>query len=186
MTKLKLDRVLGVSVLVATLGAHAAWAAGPAAAGLERLKSLAGRWEGTTADGKAATLELELIAGGTVVMERFAMDGLGHEKPSQSMYTMYHLDEEDLMLVHYCVSNNQPQMRANLSADEPDVLRFEFVGSTNMPDPDAGHMYKAMIRFVDDRHITTEWSYRQNSKEAYSIPVTYERVQRSGESQEAP
>ena len=105
------------------------------------------------------------------------MDGLGLDDPSRSMYTMYHLDEEDLVLVHYCVSNNQPRMRALPAGEDSDELRFEFVDSTNFPDPDAGHMYKARIRFVDERHITTEWTYRQDGKDAYSVAVNYERAE---------
>lgn len=148
----------------------------PAAEAFARLKSLQGTWKGVTADERAATLEVSITAGGNTVMERFAMDGMGHENPEQSMLTLYHLDGQDLMLTHYCVSNNQPRMRADLSSGEPDVFRFELFDATNLTNPDAGHMYKAKIHLVDESHLTTEWTYREKGVDAYSVPVTYERV----------
>lgn len=148
----------------------------PAAAAFERLKSLAGTWKGVTADDRAATLEVAIIAGGHTVMESYAMDGLGHDKPENRMYTLYHLDGEDLMLTHYCVSNNQPRMRADLSGKDSDVLRFQLYDATNLTDPNAGHMYKATIHLVDADHLTTEWTYREQGADAYSVPVTYQRA----------
>ncbi len=148
----------------------------PAAAAFARLKSLAGTWKGVTADDRAATLEVSLIAGGHTVMESYAMDGLGHDKPENQMYTLYHLDGDDLMLTHYCVSNNQPRMRADLSGTDPDVLKFELFDATNLSDPNAGHMYKATIHMVDADHLTTEWTFREKGADAYSVPVTYERA----------
>src|SRR5271163_190647 len=56
---------------------------GPAA--YARLKTLAGEWEANTADGKAH-LKLELIAGGTALVERETAEKM------PAMETVYYLD----------------------------------------------------------------------------------------------
>lgn len=153
---------------VATAGTES-----PATAWLGRLKALEGEWKGTTAKGKPATLSYKTIAGGTTVMEVFTF---GEGQGAMSMYTMYHLDGDQLMLTHYCVSNNQPRMRAQLSSEEPNVLRFSFLDATNLAKPEDGHMYKAVLRILDDSHIANEWTYRKDGKDAFTEAVRYERV----------
>jgi hypothetical protein len=142
----------------------------PGAAGLTKLKSLAGEWKGKTAKGKDVTLSYRPIAGGTAVMEVFS-----YGQDATSMYTVYHLDGDKLMLTHYCISNNQPRMRAQPSED-PNILRFEFLDATNLARPEDGHMRRAMIRFVDDRHIVNEWTYRKDGKDSFTEAIQWERV----------
>jgi hypothetical protein len=145
----------------------------PAVSWLTRLKALEGEWKGTTPGGKPVRLSYKSIAGGTAVMEVFSYgDGPG----AKSMYTIYHLDGDHLMLTHYCVSNNQPRMRAELPSKEQDVLRFSFVDATNLNDPKAGHMHRAMLRVVDEDHIANEWTYRKDSKDVFSEGAAYERM----------
>jgi len=159
---------------VAVVLALPVWAGeteGPAA--FKRLKSLEGEWKGKTAKGKPATLSYKVIAGGHTVMEVFSF---GETAGPQSMYTLYHLDGDQLVLTHYCISNNQPRMRAQFPLEDPNVLRFAFLDSTNLKDPAAGHMHKAMLRFIDADHIANEWTYRQGGKDAYAEAVQYERV----------
>src|SRR5262245_8158374 len=97
----------------------------PAAAAFEKLKTLAGEWRGKSGQGAATSLAYQVTSGGTAVLETFAF-----VKSGMSMTTVYYLDGDRLMLTHYCVSNNQPRMRAEPTAAEPDVLRFDFVDAT--------------------------------------------------------
>jgi hypothetical protein len=147
----------------------------PAAAALAKLKSLAGEWRGENPKGQKTTLSYRTIAGGTAVLEEFRFAG-----SEQSMLTIYHLDGERLMLTHYCISNNQPRMRAELPASEPDVLRFVFLDATNLASPGDGHMHRAMIRFIDENHIANEWTFSQGGKDQFSEGARYERVSRGG------
>ncbi|HET9225022.1 MAG TPA: hypothetical protein VFR31_00020 [Thermoanaerobaculia bacterium] len=145
----------------------------PAASWLKRLKSLEGEWKGTTPAGKPVKLSYKSIAGGSAVMEVFSFA----DKPdSISMYTIYHLDGEQLMLTHYCVSNNQPRMRAELPGSDPNVVRFAFVDATNLPKPEAGHMNRAMLKVIDENHIANEWTYKKDGKDAFTEGAQYERV----------
>lgn len=141
-----------------------------AADAFEKLKSLAGEWHGTDSHGKPATLVIKVVAGGNTVMEEYRTGSA-----EKGMFTMYHLDGDRLMLTHYCISNNQPRMRADLSGD-PNVLRFEFFDSTNLQDPQAGHMRRATIRLIDQHHIANQWAYFQNGKEAFDEEIAWERA----------
>lgn len=167
---------LVTAVLLLAPAARAGEAAGDAAGGtataraFERLKSLAGQWHGQTGTGQAATLTYTVIAGGHTVMEEYRAGAA-----EQAMYTLYHLDGDRLMLTHYCVSNNQPRMQADLSG-APDELRFAFFDATNLSDPNDGHMHRAMIRFHDDDHISNTWTFRAKGEDAFSETTDWERV----------
>ena len=87
-------------------------------------------------------------------------EGSDHE-----MVTVYHRDGADLMLTHYCAAGNQPRMKAAAGGD-PDLLRFEFAGATNMDSAKAMHMHEAVIRFVDADHIESVWTSYQDGKPA--------------------
>lgn len=144
--------------------------AAKARAAFERLKSLAGEWQGETGRGKPATLTYEVIAGGHTVMEEYRAGAA-----EQSMYTLYHLDGDRLMLTHYCVSNNQPRMEADLSG-APGEIRFEFFDATNLDDPNEGHMRRARIRFHDDDHISNAWTFRSKGEDAFTEATDWTRV----------
>jgi len=141
-----------------------------AGAAFERLKSLAGEWRGQTSAGKPATLTYTVIAGGHTVMEEYRAGSA-----EQAMYTLYHLDGDQMMLTHYCVSNNQPRMRADLSG-APDEIRFAFFDATNLADPNDGHMHRATIRFHDDDHISNAWTFRTKGEDAFTEFTDWERV----------
>jgi hypothetical protein len=135
----------------------------------ERIKALAGTWVGKTPEGKPTTLKIQVIAGGHTVMEEYSESG------HNGMFTMYHLDGDHLMLTHYCVSNNQPRMRAVLNPAEPDTIRFKFLDGTNLQDPNAGHMVEAAYFFKDANHMSNLWSYRMNQQPAFARETAWER-----------
>jgi hypothetical protein len=113
-----------------------------------------------------------LVAGGTCLQETFRFEG----DDNHTMITMYHLDGDNLMLTHYCVANNQPRMRAeNISADLKEIA-FTFVDATNLPDPNAGHMYKAVFNFYDDGRFDSAWTFRKDGKDSFTESESYERV----------
>lgn len=144
-------------------GAFAGDAADPgttAAAAFERLKDMAGTWEGAAegegeaeeGSGQAVTHVFEVSANGTVVMETM-MPGTDHE-----MINMYHLDGEDLVLTHYCAGGNQPTMRLDREASTADVLKFDFAGGTNLNPESDSHIHEAKIVFADGGKVESNWT----------------------------
>lgn len=157
-----------VAAALATAGptaAAAGTAAGTAAgdaSGFERLKSLAGEWEGKNREGQPARATYEVTANGSAVVETLSAGEM------HSMITVYHRDGDRLMMTHYCGAGNQPRMRSEKAA-EPGVLRFAFVDATNLPGPDAGHMHRLALRFPDPGHLRQEWTWTEKGQEKTEV-----------------
>jgi hypothetical protein len=155
-----------------------ALAIGPARAGdngtaaFEQLKSLAGHWETGKSNTEKATLDLELTAGGTAVIERAHVTNGGKEV---EMITLYYLDAGQLKMTHYCMAGNQPTMHGNYAPDTK-TLTFEFEGATNLKSPNDGHMHHAVYTFIDNDHFRTTWTFRKDQKDAFTEDVTYVRA----------
>jgi len=140
----------------------AAHAAGPnpqnqidAKAAYARLGTLAGDWEADTSMGKVR-VSYELIAGGSALVERDTME---HMPP---METVYYLDGNRLLLTHYCMLGNQPRLEARAYDAKAGSLAFGFLDATNLASPAASHMHNATLRFVDDKHLKSDWELFEN------------------------
>jgi len=130
------------------------------APGFERLKSLVGEWRGRGGEGKLVEVAYSLTAGNTAVMETLRMaDGL-------SMVTIYHLNNEKLMMTHYCILNNQPRMQA--SGDDKS-LTFSLFDVTNLSSPNAPHMRKLILSFPDKDHLKHEWTLRASGQDKTDV-----------------
>jgi hypothetical protein len=151
--------VLSCVMAAAATGGFAAAGAGsgPALQGMERLKSLAGTWEGKGPESMPITVTFTTTAEGSAVMEHLSV---GH------MITMYHQDGDQLMLTHYCAGNNQPRMRAAGLSGDGKKIQFAFHDITNLSAPDASHMKGLTIEFLDADHISEEWTHGGAGAEA--------------------
>lgn len=121
---------------------------------LEKIKGLAGRWEGTTFRERegtsAAVVTYEVTAAGSAVIERL-FPGTPRE-----MTTVYHDDSSGrLVATHYCNAANQPRLRLMESNGE----RLYFVLS---PDADIkveleGHAHELTLLVGADGSLTHDW-----------------------------
>ena len=127
---------------------------------LDPIKKLAGDWielkDGKPTGNVIATYRV--TAGGSAV-EEVLFAGTPHE-----MVTVYHLDGDDLVLTHYCVTGNQPRMKAEKQTD-PARLVFNCVGGTNMKSENDGHMHHATLVFKDENHLQSEWLEYKDGKQ---------------------
>jgi hypothetical protein len=95
----------------------------------DKLKTLAGSWEGhmTTVpphaeiEGKLMQVTLRVTSMGNALMHE--MTGPG--RPDDPI-TMLYLDGDRLMLTHYCDAGNRPRMTGTMSPDSKSV-EFEFL-----------------------------------------------------------
>jgi hypothetical protein len=134
----------------------------------ERMKSLVGEWKGTSADKMPSTVTYTLVSDNSALMERLAMSG------ESEMVTMYHPDGDRLMLTHYCSAHNQPRMLSQAVAPGSKSITFDFLDITNLSAPDAGHMKKLVVTFVDEDHFTQEWTWREKGKEN-TVVIQFEK-----------
>jgi hypothetical protein len=125
----------------------------------DKIKSLAGNWEGKATEGNPVHINYKLVSGGTAVMESIL------EKSEAQMITVYYLDGDQLMLTHCCMANNQPRMWADASTSTPAAIRFSFVDATNLSGPDDGRMHAHSIEWKDADHVTQHWTWRQKGEE---------------------
>ena len=142
-------------VLLAT----AAFAQSDAQKSFDQLKTLAGSWEGhvTTLplqpdiEGSLTQVSLRVTSMGNALLHE--MKGAG--RPDDPI-TMVYLDENRLLLTHYCDAGNRPRMTGKISPDGKTV-EFTFLdvaGSTQY-----GHMDHAVFTVIDANHHTEEWTY---------------------------
>ena len=125
-----------------------------AKASFENLKSLAGQWDAKDPSGKQQTITWKVVSGGSVLMESMQ---------EESMVTMYHVDNNRLLLTHYCAAQNQPRMQATVS-DGGKTFTFDFIDATNLASPNDGHMRKLVLTIQDKDHFTEQWFFAQKGK----------------------
>ena len=132
----------------------------PAATAFQKLKSLAGQWEGKDTDGKPAKTNFEVVVAGTAVLETLSMSGM------EDMLTVYSIDGDGIALVHYCPTNNQPRMRALPESGNLTQLDFVFRDAGNLPAPTTGHQQKLVMHFDDANHLTESWTWRDHGHDS--------------------
>ncbi len=146
-------------VAVLCLIAAPAMAQSKAQASFDRLKTLAGEWEGTAGNGKAATSTYRLVSGGSALEETLTV---GSE---ETMVTIYHLNGERVMMTHYCPAGNQPRMVGTPDPNNPNVIAFKFLDATNLASAEAGHMRNLVLTLVDKDHFTQQWTWHEKGKD---------------------
>jgi hypothetical protein len=126
-------RFVGLFLLVATVGFAQAGAADSEAAGaFKKLSALAGDWEGKyewTGGRAGGTLKASyyLTGNSSALVENLIMEGV------PTMTSVYHLDNSDLRMTHFCAAKNQPRLKASKIDMAKGVISFAFVDVTNVP-----------------------------------------------------
>jgi len=137
----------------------------------ERMKTLAGAWEGSTVMGKEeqkVRVEYRLTGGGSAIVETISPN-TPHE-----MVTVYYDDNGKLTMTHYCALRNQPRM-AIKSAGEKELV-FDFIGGSNIDPKKDAHMHALTIIFEDNDRITEKWTLFEEGKEKGATTFTLNRV----------
>jgi hypothetical protein len=125
----------------------------------DKLKTLAGSWEGHVAtlplqadiEGKLMQVSLRATSMGNALMHEIT----GAGRPEDPI-TMLYLDGDRLLLTHYCDAGNRPRMTGKMSPDGKTV-EFDFLdvaGSTEY-----GHMDHAVFTVIDANDHTEDWTY---------------------------
>jgi hypothetical protein len=148
-----------VLVIVAISSACHGSSGTPGNAAIAKLRGLAGEWQGQDSEGNQVKSSFVPIASDTAVMETLTT------RVKEEMVTLYSLDGDSVLLLHYCPTNNQPRMRAVPSGVHIKELVFSFQGAANLPDPGIGHEHKLVLSFDDRDHITERWTWRNKGKD---------------------
>jgi hypothetical protein len=122
----------------------------------DHLKSLTGTWEGKASDGNTMKVVFRPTAGGSALLSEI----MGKE----NMISMIHMDNDHVLMTHYCAVGNQPRMQASMSPDGK-TITFTYVDATNLASPKTGHMDRLVITIPDPDHHTEDWTFVQEGKE---------------------
>ncbi len=151
-----------ICLLIPFLLSCSIFAQSSSSTGFEKIKSLAGNWEGKGHDNQMTSVSYEIISGGTAVMEVL------NEGEDDNMVTIYHLDGDKLLMTHYCSSGNQPRMKAEMK--DVNNVDFTFVDATNLAKSTDGHMHKLSFSFADNNNFSQTWTWAEDGKE---MPATF-------------
>ena len=132
-------------------------------AAFERMKSLVGRWSADSPMMGMMNTEFRLIAGDSVIEERFA-EGMPME-----MLSTYHDVNGKLTMTHYCMLRNQPRMR--LVKRTPDSLTFDLAPTPGLNAAKDRHMHGATYTFIDADHFKLEGVSWENGKSCPCCPA---------------
>jgi hypothetical protein len=128
----------------------------------DRLASLQGEWKGV-ADGVNTTLIYTLTANGSALMEQC------RPEKGPEMITMFTVDGDHLIAIHYCSAKNQPQMATAAIADAQRPLAFSLVRVTGLKSPDAFHNTDLTVIQEDNDHLIQEWLYQAKGKTGKNV-----------------
>ncbi len=137
----------------------------------ERLKELAGVWEGTSnmsKEGEKVKVEYRLSSGGSSIVESH-FPGTPHE-----MVSVYFDNKGQLTMTHYCALRNQPRMK--LQKADAQNLNFMFAGGTNVDSKKDAYMRSLTITFVDKNHIIEKWTLFKEGKEQETSVFELSRI----------
>lgn len=170
-----MKRAAQAVLLSMCIGGGAVWlvAATPASNAFQKLQSLVGDWEGTAEGGTSVKSSFKGVASNTAVLETLHVAGM------EEMLTLYSVDNDSIVLVHFCPTNNQPRMRATPAAGDIKELVFTFEGAGNLPSLAIGHEHKLANDFRDKDHIIERWTWRKDGKDTV---MTY-KLSRTGRSE---
>jgi hypothetical protein len=144
-------------------------------AAFERMKTLAGEWQGQAGYGVQkfpATVTYKLVSNGSVVMETL-MPGTPHE-----MISMYHMADGELVMTHscaYCAGASQPRMKLDTAASTKDELKFAFTGGMILAPANDGHVHYVALKF-DGAALVSAWTFRAGGKEVGQNVFNLKRV----------
>jgi len=138
----------------------------------DKLKELAGVWEGKMDTGKGMEtirVTYELTSAGNAIVERFAA-GKPHE-----MVTVYHDFGGKLTMTHYCSLGNQPHMELTGSggSDLVFVLSEKNPGLASLSEM---HMHALRIAFDGKENITNTWTLYDQGVKKSEMPIKLSRI----------
>ena len=149
-----------------------------------QMKELAGVWRGPATidppmkevkNGDQTQVSMRVTSRGNALVHEMK-DPSVPEDPTKYDHplTMFYLDNDRLLLTHYCDAGNRPRMVARTSPDGK-VVEFDFLdvaGSTQF-----GNMQHAVFTTVDANHHIEEWTYMMPGGKPVHARIDLTRVQ---------
>jgi hypothetical protein len=141
----------------------------------ERMKQLAGSWEGMMDKGEGPmkiTASYKLTAGGSAIVETL-FEGTPHE-----MVTVYYdASTHKLGLTHYCMLRNRPKMIVH--SVKMNEVSFELIPNSGINAAKDDHMHSLTINFESPDTIIQHWTRFAGGKKKEVVDLAFHRVKNS-------
>jgi hypothetical protein len=174
-------RAVGLAGVLCLIGsAYAADAPAPDAAGarmFERMRALAGTWEGSFewSGGRTGAGKLRatyyVTGNGSALVENLLMG----EGDAPSMTTVYHLDGSELRMTHFCAAQNQPRLKATQIDVASGAADFAFIDVTNAGVSPA-YVDGFSMRIADPDDLTLKFEFLGKSGKKAVETIVLKRV----------
>jgi hypothetical protein len=118
----------------------------------EKLKTLAGSWQGTIM-GISINFTIRAASSGTAILHEGHTDG---GDPPNHEITMFYVEGDRLLSTHYCDAGNRSRLEGKMSPDGK-TIEFSFLdvaGSTR-----GGYLKGFVFTLIDANHHTAELTF---------------------------
>ena len=152
-------RSLALAAIVCVAGIAAAQPAGGPET-FQRLRALAGEWQGTlewtgARVGKGTVhASYHPTGNGSAMIEDLVMNG----SDTPSMSSVYHLDGSELRMTHYCGAHNQPRLKAAQIDPAKGIVKFAFLDGTDL-EAHPAHVDGVELRFLSADRLVLEFTF---------------------------
>ena len=163
--------VVGMILTKIAISEEPSYQVQPPPLALKHFITLEGEWIGThiNHEGKEEKVELifRTVSGGTAVEERIFAN------TPKEMVTMYHGDEDGVLMTHYCMLGNQPRLR--LESIHENTFKFKFLDGIGIDRETTGHMGDMEMTIFNDNTFEQTWAYYENGEKQNSTKFTFIR-----------
>jgi hypothetical protein len=162
---------MGCGTSIAQTGSQSKTAAAPSDAQklFDKMKSLAGSWQGTIM-GISINVTIRLTSSGTAILHEATTDG---GKPPNHEITMFYVEGDRLLATHYCDGGNRARLEGKMSADEK-MSEFNFLDVTGST---RGGLVKRMVfTVVDENKHVVEFTFIKPDGKPIELRGEFERV----------
>ena len=127
----------------------------------DKMKSLVGEWQADLPGFGRITSSIRLVSKGTALEETLGT-------PADNEISLYTPSDSRVVLTHVCAltpDGHVVRLRTPALGAEPRVLEFLPLDSSNLHTPNAPHMRRVVVTFIDRDHFSEEWTKTEGGKD---------------------
>lgn len=133
------------------------------------LQGLIGHWRGIDEEGHTALVTYSMTANRTALVENWKFHS------GVEALTIYHMDGDILMAMHYCPIGNQPRLDL-IERREDGTLFFECVSATHLKSFQEPHEHAFNLKLNSDGSLYREETYVEEDTQLHSNGILFQRT----------